>query len=85
MYVPFPRFNKDIADDSKDTYYMTFPRDSRVIVVLVYTTLVIGTVHAIISTSTAWHVFAIGFGDVFPLFSIQTRWFNMPLVGGAGE
>ncbi|KAF5328204.1 hypothetical protein D9619_013368 [Psilocybe cf. subviscida] len=63
------------------TYYMAFPRDSRIIVVLVYTTLVIGTVFAIISTSTAWRVFATGFGDPATLY---ISWFNIPLVGGAG-
>jgi hypothetical protein len=63
-------------------YYLSFPRDPKVAKAFVYITFLIETVQTIIITKTAWHVFAVGYGNYQMYDAVEMGWFNIPLIGG---
>lgn len=70
---------------SQDIYHLSFPRDPKIAKAFVYVTFMIETVQTIIITKTAWHVFAVGYGDYSVYDAVEMGWFNIPLIGGTGE
>lgn len=69
----------------QDIYYLSFPRDPKIAKAFVYTTFLVETVQTIIITETAWHVFAVGYGNYSFYDEVRMGWFNIPLIGGIGE
>ncbi|KAF5327458.1 hypothetical protein D9619_005020 [Psilocybe cf. subviscida] len=63
-------------------YHLSFPRDPKIAKAFVYVTFMIETVQTIIITKTAWHVFAVGYGDYSVYDAVEMGWFNIPLIGG---
>lgn len=63
-------------------YYIAFPNDSLKSKVLVYTVYALEIAQTVMSTMTAFHVFATGYGDFDAYNDIWIVWFSVPLMSG---
>ncbi|KAF8326565.1 uncharacterized protein EI90DRAFT_3069705 [Cantharellus anzutake] len=63
-------------------YYVSFPKDSRWIKILVYTLFFIDTLQTALTTHNAWHFLAKGWGDPEALIKPGWSWIAVPLISG---
>ncbi|KIO31275.1 hypothetical protein M407DRAFT_220375 [Tulasnella calospora MUT 4182] len=63
-------------------YYLSFPRDSRLIKSLVYGLFFLDTIQTIMTTHNAWHFLSSGWGNVGVLADPGWSWIAVPLFSG---
>ncbi|KAF9559522.1 hypothetical protein CPC08DRAFT_516409 [Agrocybe pediades] len=63
-------------------YYLAFPKDSARKKALVYILLILEAAQTIIFTSSAFNIFATGFGDAAVLDRVDLLWFSVPVMSG---
>jgi hypothetical protein len=65
-------------------YHVAFPKDSLNSKVLVYGVYALEIAQTVMSTMTAFHVFATGYGNFAAYNDIWIVWFSVPLMSGIG-
>lgn len=68
-----------------DLYYLAFPNDPLRNKIMVYTVLVLEVLQAVIITRSAFHVFAVGYGNYSFFNNVELAWLDVPVITGIGE
>ncbi|KAL0577829.1 hypothetical protein V5O48_004157 [Marasmius crinis-equi] len=64
------------------TYYMTFPKDRKIVKALVYIVFLLDTTQTAIFFRDAYTIFAAGFGDMAALRAAHLSGFSVPIITG---
>jgi len=69
----------------KDMYYLAFPKDPLRNKIVVYTVYVLELLQTVIITTSAFHVFAAGYGNFTFYNGVELAWFSVPIISGLGK
>ncbi|KAK1231095.1 hypothetical protein PQX77_005797 [Marasmius sp. AFHP31] len=64
------------------TYYMSFPKDRKIVKTLVYTVCLLDTTQTVIFFRDAYRIFATGFGDMVALRAAHLSGVSVPILTG---
>ena len=66
-------------------YYLAFPSDSIRNKLFVYSVFAIEILQTVVITKSAFHVFAVGYGNFSYYNAIDLAWLDVPVVSGVGK